>query len=249
MEIQCPQCGAGVNVVEGQTFLTCEYCSSAIYIDKSQVVFHYMLEPTLDQASAEASMKRWMAGSATVKDLDTEARIVSSEFIYFPIWYFKTKQNTNEIIKIEPASPKPIPGIKNIPIPAGDLRFYNEGDTGNPAIQEPHVLYTSAVEWLTSEGVDPATITQSALVHIPLYIFKYTYKNNTYSTVVDGSSSKVMTAEFPAKAEMPYLIVGGGSTLLFFLEGMVMSFPAVIGAYLVTALVVITAAVLVAEKV
>ncbi|TFH47203.1 MAG: hypothetical protein E4G94_00695 [ANME-2 cluster archaeon] len=249
MEIKCPQCSGGVNVVEGQTFLTCEYCSSAIYIDKSQVVFHYMLEPTLDQVSAEASMKRWMAGSATVKDLDTEAQVVSSEFIYFPIWYFKIKQNGNEVIKVELASPKPIPGIKDIPIPAGDLRFYNDGDAGNSAIQEPHVLYTSAVEWLTSEGVDPSTITQSALVHIPLYIFKYTYKNETFSCVVDGSSSKVMTAEFPTKTEMPYLIVGGGSTILFFIEGMVLSFPAVIGAYLVTALVVIAAAILVAERV
>ncbi|HUV82154.1 MAG TPA: hypothetical protein VMW53_03620 [archaeon] len=248
MEIKCPQCSGGVNVVEGQTFLTCEYCSSAIYIDKSQVVFHYMLEPTLDQVSAEASMKRWMAGSATVKDLDTEAQVVSSEFIYFPIWYFKIKQNGNEVIKVELASPKPIPGIKDIPIPAGDLRFYNDGDAGNSAIQEPHVLYTSAVEWLTSEGVDPSTITQSALVHIPLYIFKYTYKNETFSCVVDGSSSKVMTAEFPTKTEMPYLIVGGGSTILFFIEGMVLSFPAVIGAYLVTALVVIAAAILVAER-
>lgn len=249
MEIKCPQCSGGVNVVEGQTFLTCEYCSSAIYIDKSQVVFHYMLEPTLDQVSAEASMKRWMAGSATVKDLDTEAQVVSSEFIYFPIWYFKIKQNGNEVIKVELASPKPIPGIKDIPIPAGDLRFYNDGDAGNSAIQEPHVLYTSAVEWLISEGVDPSTIIQSALVHIPLYIFKYTYKNETFSCVVDGSSSKVMTAEFPTKTEMPYLIVGGGSTILFFIENMALSFPAVIGAYLVTALVVIAAAILVAERV
>lgn len=249
MEIKCPQCGAGVNVIEGQTFLNCEYCSSAIYIDKSQVVFHYMLEPTLDLAGAEASLKRWMAGSRTAKGLEMDAKITGSEFIYFPIWYFKIKKNGAESVKIQPASPTPIPQIKNMSIPAGDLRFYNEGDAANPAMQEPHVLYTSALEWLGKEGVDTAAITQGALVHIPLYVFHYNYKDGTYSAVVDGSSSKVMTAEFPSKSELPYLFVGGGSAALFFIEGMTLEFPTVLAAYIVTALVVIIAAVTVAEKV
>jgi endogenous inhibitor of DNA gyrase (YacG/DUF329 family) len=249
MEVQCPQCGASVNVIEGQTFLTCEYCSSAVYIDKSQVVFHYMLEPTIDQPNAEASLKRWMAGSKTVKGLDKEAQVTGTEFIYFPIWYFKIKQNGDEKIKVQPASPTPIPGIKELSIPAGDLRFYNENDAGNTAIQEPHVLYTSAVQWLVNEGVDISTVTLSALVHIPLYIFQYNFKENNYSAAVDGSSSEVMVSEFPSKSEMPYLIVGGGATILFFLEGMLLGFPEVLVAYLVTALIVIIAAVLVAERV
>lgn len=249
MEIKCPQCGAGVKAVEGQTFLTCEYCSSAIYVDKSKVVFHYMLNPTLDQAGAGASLRRWMAGSATVKDLDKEARITKTEFIYFPVWYFKVKQDGNEAVRIQPASPSPIPELKKLPIPAGDLRFFNQADAGNPAIKEPHILYTSALEWLKSDGVDISTITQSALVHIPLYIFNYEYRNNTYNAVVDGSSSKVMTAEFPSKHEMPYLMVGGGATILFFLEGMSLDFPEVLAAYLITAIIVTIAAVFVAEKV
>ncbi len=249
MEVQCPQCGAGVNVIEGQTFLTCEYCSSAIYIDKSQVVFHFMLDPTIDQPNAEASLKRWMAGSKTVKGLDKEVVVTKTEFIYFPIWYFKLMQNGDEVIKIQPASPTPIPDIKELSIPAGNLRFYNEDDDGNTAIQEPHVLYSSAVEWLLSEGVGVPDITQSAMVHIPLYIFHYKYKDDLYYAVVDGVSSKVMTAEFPSKSELPYLVVGGGATALFFVEGMVLKFPEVLAVYIVTALIVILAATLVAEKV
>lgn len=249
MEVQCPQCGAGVNVIEGQTFLTCEYCSSAIYIDKSQVVFHHMLDPTIDQPDAQASLKRWMAGSKTVKDLDKEAVVTQTEFIYFPIWYFKLMQNGEEVIKVQPASPTPIPDIKELSIPAGSLRFYNEEDAGNPAIQEPHVLYSSAVEWLVNEGVKMSDITQSAIVHIPLYIFHYKYKDGLFHAVVDGASSKVMTAEFPPKSELPYLVVGAGATALFFIEGMVLEFPEVLAVYVVTALVVIIAATLVAERV
>lgn len=249
MEVQCPQCGAGVNVIEGQTFLTCEYCSSAIYIDKSQVVFHYMLDPTIDQHNAEASLKRWMAGTKTVKDLDKEAVVTKTEFIYFPIWYFKLSQNGDEVIKIQPASPTPIPDIKALSIPAGNLRFYNENDAGNTTIQEPHVLYSSALEWLVTEGIEISDIAQSAMVHIPLYIFHYRYNDDLFNAVVDGASSKVMTAEFPSKSELPYLVVGGGATALFFIEGMLLKFPEVLVVYIVTALIVILAATLVAERV
>lgn len=249
MEIKCPQCGGDVKVIEGETFLTCEYCSSAIYIDKSKVVFHYMLKPTIDETGAAASLRRWMAGSSTVKGLENEARITKKEFIYFPIWYFKIKQGEKELIKIEPASPSPISGIRSLIIPAGDFRFYGHQDAGNPAIKEPSVLYSSAVEWLKNEGVDPSGIIQSSLVHIPMYVFHYNYGDSAYTAIVDGSSGKVMASEFPSKQELPYLIVGGGAAILFFLEGITMGFPQVLVAYLITAFFVVIAAVYVAEKV
>lgn len=249
MEIKCPQCGGDVKVIEEETFLTCEYCSSAIYIDKSKVVFHYMLKPTLDEAGAGASLRRWMAGSSTTKGLDKEAHMTKTEFIYFPIWYFKIKQGEKELIKIQPASPSPISGIRSLIIPAGDFRFYGPGDIANPSIKEPSVLYSSAVEWLKNEGVDAAGISQSSLVHIPLYVFNYNYGESVYTAIVDGSSGKVMASEFPSKRELPYLVVGGGAAIIFFIEGMSMDFPLVLVAYLITAFFVVIAAVYVAEKV
>jgi hypothetical protein len=50
---------------EGQIFLTCPYCGSTVYLDKSQVVFHWYLAPTLDETQARASLARWMSGSQT----------------------------------------------------------------------------------------------------------------------------------------------------------------------------------------
>ena len=249
MEIKCPQCGADVKAIEGQTFLTCEYCSSAIYIDKSKIVFHYMLKSTIDEVAAAASLRRWMAGSSTIKGLDKEAAISEKEFVYFPIWYFKIKQGEKEVIKIQPALPAPLPGIRTMVIPAGDFRFYGQEDAGNPVIKDPTVLYSSAVEWLKKEAVDVSNITQSALVHIPLYIFHYNYKNNAYTAIVDGSSGKIMASEYPSKQEMPYFLVGGGAAIIFFLEGMSMDFPQVLGAYIITAIIVVIAAIFVAERV
>jgi len=249
MEIKCPQCGGDVKVIEGETFLTCEYCSSAIYIDKSKVVFHYMLKATIDEAGAAASLRRWMAGSSTAKGLENEARMTKTEFIYFPIWYFKIKQAEKEHIKIQPASPSPIPGIKSLVIPAGDFRFYGPGDVANSSIKEPSVLYNSAVEWLKNEGVDATGVSQSSLVHIPLYVFNYNYGDSAYTAIIDGSSGKVMAAEYPSKQELPYIVVGAGAAIIFFLEGMSMDFPQVLVAYLITAFFVVIAAVYVAEKV
>jgi DNA-directed RNA polymerase subunit RPC12/RpoP len=249
MEIKCPQCGGDVKVIEGETFLTCEYCSSAIYIDKSKVVFHYMLKPTIDEAGAAASLRRWMAGSSTAKGLENDARITKTEFIYFPIWYFKIKQDEKELIKIQPASASPIPGIKSLNIPAGDFRFYGPGDVANSSIKEPSVLYSSAVEWLKNEGVDATGVSQSSLVHIPLYVFHYNYGDSAYTAIIDGSSGKVMAAEYPSKQELPYIVVGAGAAIIFFMEGMLMSFPDVLVAYLITAFFVVIAAVYVAEKV
>jgi len=249
MEIKCPQCGGDGKVIEGETFLTCEYCSSAIYIDKSKVVFHYMLKPTIDEAGAAASLRRWMAGSSTAKGLENEARMTKTEFIYFPIWYFKIKQADKELIKIQPAAPSPIPGLKSLNIPAGDFRFYGPGDVANSSIKEPSVLYSSAVEWLKNEGVDATGVSQSSLVHIPLYVFNYNYGDSSYTAIIDGSSGKVMAAQYPSKQELPYIVVGAGAAIIFFLEGMSMDFPGVLVAYLITAFFVVIAAVYVAEKV
>jgi len=249
MEIKCPQCGGDVKVIEGETFLTCEYCSSAIYIDKSKVVFHYMLKPTIDDAGALASLRRWMAGSSTAKGLENEARMTKTEFIYFPIWYFKIKDGEKELIKIQPAAPSPIPGIKSLNIPAGDFRFYGPGDVSNQAIKEPSVLFSSAVEWLKNEGVEPTGVSQSLLVHIPLYVFNYNYGDSAFTAIVDGSSGKVMAAEYPSKQELPYIVVGAGAAIIFFLEGMSLDFPQVLVTYLITAIFVVIAAVYVAEKV
>ena len=56
--------------LEGQVFVTCPFCSSTVYLDKSQVVFHWYLAPTLNESDAQGALRRWMAGNQTVKDLD-----------------------------------------------------------------------------------------------------------------------------------------------------------------------------------
>ena len=126
--VSCTQCGGELHPDEGQLFLTCPYCNSAVYLDKSKVVFHWYLAPTLDEGKARGALARWMAGNQTVKDLDKKAQIVGSTFEYFPVWYFKRRDpDGREQVLLEPAAATAISEIRHIQLPAGDLRKYEGG--------------------------------------------------------------------------------------------------------------------------
>ena len=53
------------------------------------------------------------------------------------------------------------------------------------------------------------TVAESALVHVPLYVFKYVYNDEIYAAVVEGATGQVLANIYPAKAEAPYLAVAG----------------------------------------
>ena len=89
--LTCTQCGGELHPDEGQIFVTCPFCSSTVYIDKSRVVFHWYVAPTLDASQAQAALRRWMTGSQTVKDLDEKSQIGAPGFEYFPLWVFKLR--------------------------------------------------------------------------------------------------------------------------------------------------------------
>jgi len=109
-------------------------------------------------------------------------------------------------------------------LPAGDLRKYNP-DLDSQAVT-PSVPLVAAQDWLAGRGVPRDEVAERALVHLPLYSFKYTYKNNPYTAVVEGATGKVLANIFPAKAETPYRTVGCLTAGVFLLLA---SFP-IIGA-------------------
>ncbi|MBN1178911.1 MAG: hypothetical protein JXD18_06850 [Anaerolineae bacterium] len=205
---RCTQCAGELHPDEGQMFVTCPYCSSTVYLDKSRVVFHWYLAPTLDGQKARAGLARWMAGNQTVKDLDQKVGDVRQGFHYFPVWYFKRRRSGGkEEILLEPAAATSVSEIKRVRLPAGDLRKYD------PALddqaQPPTVPLDAAMNWLKERQIQPDEIVESALVHVPLYVFKYVYNKESYTAVVEGATGTVLANIFPAKAEAPYVAVAG----------------------------------------
>lgn len=212
--INCTQCGGELHPDEGQIFLTCPYCSSAVYLDRSRVVFHWYLAPTIDEQKAQGALARWMAGNQTVKDLDKKSRIASSSFEYFPVWYFKQRgKDSQEEILLEPAAATSVSEIRNIKLPAGDLRKYE--DRLDSQAHQPTVPLHTALSWLAERDVPQEEIAEQSLVHIPLYTFKYTFQNKTYTAITEAGTGSVFANIYPAKAEAPYRLAGGLAALVF----------------------------------
>jgi DNA-directed RNA polymerase subunit RPC12/RpoP len=224
----CTQCGGELHPDEGQIFLTCPYCSSTVYLDKRQAVFHWYLAPTLDEAKARAALARWMAGNQTVKDLDKKARLVSATFQYFPLWYFKRRsQAGKEDILLEPAAAISVSELRNLKLLAGDLRKYDLG-LGAQAV-EPTVPLDAVLGWLEERKIPRDELTERALVHIPLYIFKYNFQGKDYLAIVEGGTGGVFANIYPAKAEAPYLLAGGITAGVFLCLALIPAISAAIG--------------------
>lgn len=209
----CTQCGGDLHPDEGQSFITCPYCNTTVYLDKARAVFHWRLAPTLNDQAATASLARWMAGNDTVKDLDKKSRILGQTFQYFPVWYFKIKNGGKEQILLEPAAATSITELRNLNLPAGDLQKYDDSLIAQSI--EPSVPLNAALTWLAQKQVDTQQVTESALVHIPIYTFKYAFKNQAFTAVVEAATGRTLANIFPAKAEAPYILVGVLTAIVF----------------------------------
>lgn len=213
-QITCAQCGGELHPDEGQSFLECPFCSSTVYLDKSQVVFHWYLAATLDEANARTALARWMAGNQTVKDLDKKAHLLGVTFEFFPVWYFKHRDdNGRETILLEPGAATSVSELRRLNLPAGDLRRYELRLDSQS--HQPTVPLQSALDWLQQRSIPPQEVAEKALVHIPLFLFKYEYKGKPYTAVVEGATGTVLANIYPAKDEAPYLLAGGLSALVF----------------------------------
>lgn len=219
--IICPQCGGENKMPTDEKFTECEFCGSVIYVDKRKVVNHYVVNSNFSKEQAEGNLRRWMAGNFHVKDLDKLAQISQVNFYYFPLWYFKTKDNNGDKIYLQPAHSISVSEIKNIQIPAGNLKTYNKTDFNKKDFVIPDVLYGSARSWLEQSGVSTDTIAESFLVHVPFYQFYYNFKGNQFSAMVEASSGKVYANIWPSKSEMPFRILFAAAILIFFLASIV----------------------------
>jgi predicted RNA-binding Zn-ribbon protein involved in translation (DUF1610 family) len=223
----CPQCGGELHPDEGQIFLDCPFCGSTVFVDKSRVIFHWYLAPTLDEAKAGGALRRWMASNETVKDLDKKSTIIQVTFEYFPVWYLQRRSpNGSEQTFIELAAATSVSELRRMRLTAGDLRKYDSQLDSQS--QTPTVPLQTAQEWLAGRSSQAGELVEQFLVHIPLFTFKYQFKNQLYTAIVEAGSGVVFANIFPAKAETPYQAIGCTTALVF----LVLAFVPLVGAYM-----------------
>lgn len=220
----CTQCGGELHPDEGQLFITCPFCNASVFLDKKKVVFHWYLAPTMDEPKARTFLTRWMAGNDTVKNLDKKARPAGVKFEYFPMWYFKRRVGSSEQIFLEPAAATSVSELKRLALPAGDLRKYDPHADADAI--PPTVPLDAAQRWLQDRGVNPNEIAESALVHLPVFTYKYLYKDQTYTALVEAATGKTLANLFPAKDETTYQAVAGLTLVVFLILAAIPLFSA-----------------------
>lgn len=237
-QLLCQQCAAPLTVEAGSQFTICEYCGTTNYLDKSQAVLHYLVQPTINDQNASAALRRWMAGNETVKGLDQKAQITSQTFQLFPMWLARVEQRGSsrqlamstsltvssqqsaEQVFLEPAAALSVIDLTDLTLPASDLQPYDDAYDADAV--KPTVPLTAVRSWLAADkGVAAGAIKEISLVHLPIYLFKYAYLNETYTAVVDAASGQVFAAIFPAKKEAPYFTIGAVGCLAYFLAALI----------------------------
>jgi len=238
--INCRQCAAPLAVEQGQPFVTCRFCGATNFVDKGRVVFHYLVRPTVREDGARAALNRWMAGNATVKDLDRKARINSVAFEYFPMWLVRATVQRDERVLLKPAAALSVSELGQLNIPPSDLVPFDANAGGT--IVSPTVPFETMQQWLMdNQHIAPENIREAALVHLPLYLCKYDFNQRRYTAIVDAASSKVFANIYPAKWEVPYVTLGAAAFAAFFVLALVSLFinnfiPFLIGAPLMAIL-------------
>lgn len=220
MAVACTQCGAAIEPRPGERLLSCPFCDSALVVDGSTTLFHELMVPTIDEGGARAHLRRFLGGRSTVADLDRKARLESPALEYFPFWAFTVLSGRDERVVLQPAAPSALQGLQGLELPAGETRPMQAGLVGEAQVIEPEVPTSTARQWL--EGRYGAVeVRQTVLYHLPLYRIHYLYQSRRYHAAVDAVSGKVFPADFPAKAEAPFMGVAALALAVFGIEGLI----------------------------
>jgi DNA-directed RNA polymerase subunit RPC12/RpoP len=249
VSIACTQCGASIEPRAGERLLECPYCDTALVVDGSATLIHEVMAPTVPFEQVHAHLRRFLGGTSTVADLDKKARLGDPRLEYFPFWAFTVVGKGGERVVLQPAAPSPLQGLQGIELPAGNTRPMRSDATGDTPVIEPEVPLETAREWLTARHGE-VSIRQTVLYHLPLFKTPYRWQGRTYQAAVDGVSGKIFPADFPAKAEAPFVGVAVLAVIIFGLEGLLIQNVVVkLAAYLVSAVPILGIAWLTSRKV
>jgi DNA-directed RNA polymerase subunit RPC12/RpoP len=250
MAVSCTQCGASLEPRADERLLQCPFCSTSLIVDGSTTLFHEMMLPTVNADGAAAHLRRFLGGRDTVADLDRKASLEPPVLEYFPFWAFTVAGDRGESVVLEPAAPSSLQGLQGLELPTGSTRPMTDDATSGVPVTEPEVPLDTARRWLDERSGGSAVVRRTVLYHLPIYRTPYSFQGRTYQSAVDAVSGKVFPADYPAKAETPYLLVAILALVIFGIEGLVISnlfLKAVV--YLVSAVPILGIAWLTSRKV
>ena len=228
----------------------CPFCDTALVVDGSATLFHEVMIPTVDAARRPRPTCGASSAGATPWPTSTARRPSTRRVLeYFPFWAFTVAGPEGDRVVLQPAAPSSLQGLQGLGLPAGTTRPMSAEATGGAAVVEPEVPVETAREWLATRFGSEVAIRRTVLYHLPLYRTSYSWRGKSYRAAVDGVSGRVFPADFPAKAEAPYVMVAALALVVFGVEGILISNPALkLIAYVVSALPIVGVAWLTMKK-
>jgi hypothetical protein len=249
VSVACTQCGASLEPRADERLLECPFCSTALVVDGRQTLYHEIMKATVRRDQVGSHLRRFLGGRSTVADLDRKARLGEPRLEYFPFWAFTIADEGTERVVLQPAAPSSLQGLQGLELPAGSTQPMREGLSGGAPVIEPDVPAETAREWLRSRHGE-VEVQRTVLYHLPMYRSPYSWRGTTYQAAVDGVSGKVFPADFPAKAEAPFVGVAVLAMVVFGLEGLIIqNLFLKLAVYLVSAVPILGIAWLTSKKV
>jgi hypothetical protein len=249
VSVACTQCGAAIEPRAGERLLACPFCATSLVVDGGLTLIHELMVPTVPFEQVPSHLRRFLGGSSTVADLDRMASLEQPLLEYFPFWAFTVTAGGRERVVLEPAAPSSLQGLQGLELPAGSTRPMTAAAAGGAPVIEPEVPVETAREWLIARHGELA-VRQTVLYHLPMYRTPYSWRGRRYQAAVDAVSGKVFPAEYPAKAEAPFVGVAALALVIFGLEGLlIQNLVWKLAAYLVSAVPILGIAWLTSKKV
>ena len=206
--MNCPKCGAPFEYEPGMRFKKCDYCGTMIYIDKSRVMFYYVIPFSLSKNQAIETFRRWAAGPKMEKGLEN-SKIKSIKPMFFPVYRFVRIVNGKEQVIIKPAKTTLLPGLTKLKVPPGDMKIFDA--SFNPRDAEVVKADLSMDTYLQSL---PGKEKEQEIVFFPIYEIRYEFQGKEYNVVMDASSGEVFTSYYPPRSSVPYLAIAGTTFVL-----------------------------------
>jgi len=89
--LNCPTCGGAISVPEGENVVSCQYCSSALFVEGDQGVTTIAFKNKTQKDAVTMATQRWWTHGLKARDLKTTGKIMESYPIYLPFWKATTR--------------------------------------------------------------------------------------------------------------------------------------------------------------
>jgi DNA-directed RNA polymerase subunit RPC12/RpoP len=190
MIVKCSQCGAKIKLEKAKRFFTCTHCRSSLILERDRTFQCFFLEHHRSDSWATGSLAARLAQN-NIRSIPKDIRI---DFRYFPVWHITFRDGTT---KTQPAAKTIHTEISSVKIPAGDLKYFEEGIFPDEKASAPTIEPETASLWTRDEG-DKGDVERLWLVYLPIYFIDFALDGTVHHASLIGESTRIYSDTLPA---------------------------------------------------